>query len=245
MKFLIFCLAFTSFSYAGDLEDILKTHLQSLGGVDAIEAIESMKVKAKMVVETPQGSMELPMSIYADKNRVYINTNFQGMEMIQCINGDKGWTTNPMMGPDPVDMTEKQIRSLKVMTDTGGDFYKHKDKGHTLKYLGKEDVEGTEAHKIEVTTKDGDVRTHFLDTEYCLVIRTDSENEQMGQTFKAQSYPGDYKAVNGVMIPHSNRIAVGPQSMNMIFESFEVGATIDDAVFEKPKKPEAAAPEKN
>ncbi len=45
-------------------------------------------------------------------------------------------------------------------------------KGSTLTYLGTEDVDGTDAHKIKVAQKDGDTLTVFLDPDYFLTIRT-------------------------------------------------------------------------
>ena len=46
--------------------------------------------------------------------------------------------------------------------DTQGSLVDYKAKGHSVEYLGKEDVEGTEAHKLKLTHKSGKTETMFL-----------------------------------------------------------------------------------
>ena len=47
----------------------------------------------------------------------------------------------------------------------------YKAKGHTVELVGKEKVEGTDAYKLKVTLKNGDVRYIYLDAETYLEIR--------------------------------------------------------------------------
>ena len=53
-----------------------------------------------------------------------------------------------------------------------GPLVDYKAKGYTLDYLGTEDVDGTDAHKLRVTRPNGDVIYVYLDPDYFLEIRT-------------------------------------------------------------------------
>ena len=50
--------------------------------------------------------------------------------------------------------------------DFTGVLVDYKAKGYTLDYLGTEDVDGTDAHKLRVTRPNGDVSYVYLDPDY-------------------------------------------------------------------------------
>ena len=52
-----------------------------------------------------------------------------------------------------------------------------KEKGSTVEYLGAEDVDGTLAHKLKVTRKNGDISYVYLDPEHFLEIRVTTQRD--------------------------------------------------------------------
>lgn len=246
VKYLIvsLCLAFTSALFAGEVDDILKKHWEAQGGEKALLNVTSYAMEGVIAVNTPQGPMEIPLSIKMKKeNKLQIVATFQGMAMTQCLNGESGWKINPMMGSSSAeDLTEQELKELKKQADWMGDLWDYKSKGISVEYKGKVDVEGTEAFHLASTNKDGEVTDHYIDTENYILIKTFGSQIQNGMKMEADTIYSDYKEVGGIVMAHSLTIQPkgGMPSTELRFESIEVNSDISDALFEKPSEAEKA-----
>ena len=69
--------------------------------------------------------------------------------------------------------------------------------------MGLEPVEGTDAFKLKVTLKSGDVRYFYMDTDYYVPIKIETKRIVRGAEHEYESTLGDYKQVGGVYLPHS------------------------------------------
>ena len=97
---------------AGELDDIFSKHYEAVGGKDTVMSLKSMKANAKIVISSPQGDMEIPLTLMTkDNSKARAETNFQGMTMIQATDGETSWQVNPMMGStDPQDMSAEEAK---------------------------------------------------------------------------------------------------------------------------------------
>jgi hypothetical protein len=113
----------------------------------------------------------------------------------------------------------------------------YEEEGIELEFLGTDEVEGTEAYKILVTKENGNTQTFFLDTEYCLPFRVESEREVQGQMVEAVTTMGDYKEVDGLIMAHSieTRSPQMPQAQIMTIDEVTVNPEYDPAVFTMPE----------
>ncbi len=69
--------------------------------------------------------------------------------------------------------------------------------------VGREDVKGTEAYKMKVVRKNGDVNFVYLDPDHYLEIRTVSQRTEQGAQIETETDLGDYEKIAGVFIPFS------------------------------------------
>ena len=98
-------------------------------------------------------------------------------------------------------------RTLAREADIDGPLVDWREKGHRVEYLGTEDVDGTPAHKLRVTLKDGDTQYVFLDPDYLLEIRVrDRVAASAGSSAITETDLGDYEQVAGVWFPMSMRV---------------------------------------
>ncbi len=87
------------------------------------------------------------------------------------------------------------------------------------------------------------MQTIFLDEKSFLTVKIISKVKQMGQEFEAETLPGNYKPVEGVMMPFSTDMKVNKQAgMQMQFEKVDVNVPVDDAVFAMPEVKKADPP---
>ena len=111
-----------------------------------------------------------------------------------------------------------------------------KEQGSTVTYLGTEDVEGTQAHKLKVVRKNGDVNFVYLDPDHFLDIRILSQRIEQGAQIEVETDLGDYDKVNGVFLPFS--IESGPRDstdkQKIVLDKAEANIPVDDAIFHFP-----------
>ena len=223
---------------AGELEDVVAKHLEARGGLDKIEGVESARISGKMIF--PGGAMEAPLVMqWKQPNKLRFEFTFQGMTGIQAYDGESGWAVMPFQGrTDPEPMTEDQLKQFDEQADFHGAFVNSEKKGYKLEYLGTEEVEGTEAHKIKVTNKNGEETLVFLDAEYFLEIKSESKRTIRGQELEIEASQGDYKEVDGLMMGHSfeSKPKGAEAGQSIVFEKIELNVELDDSLFQMPEK---------
>jgi outer membrane lipoprotein-sorting protein len=235
-----------SAAWAQSADDVVAKHIQAMGGIEKIKAVQSVRLTGKM---NAQG-MELPFTTEIVRpNKVRTEFTVQGMTGIQAFDGEKGWMLMPFMGKkDPEEMPSEQLKRMQDEADIDGILVDYKAKGSTLELLGKEDLEGSPAYKLRMTKKNGDVLTLFVDAETHLLLKQIAKMNMMGQEVEGETVFGSFKEVGGMMFPHSmeSKAAGQPGAMSMTIDKVELNPTIDTARFSMPKveKPAAPAPPK-
>ena len=109
-------------------------------------------------------------------------------------------------------------------------------KGARVDYLGTEDIDGTDAHKLRVTLKDGDVQYVYLDPDYFLVIRIVYLRTVRGARVETETDLGNYEKVDGVYFPFSiDSGAKGePRTRKITIEKARANVDLPDALFRFP-----------
>jgi outer membrane lipoprotein-sorting protein len=221
------------------VDQIVQKHTQALGGVDKLKAIQSVTVTGK--ASLMGGQMEAPITMKMKRPAsMRMEMTMQGKSLVQAFDGVTAWSINPFMGAmDPQKSNDEDTKSARDDADfIDGSLVDYRTKGHTVELIGKEDVEGTAAYKLKVTKKGGTVEYEYLDAQTFLPIKTTGKRKQMGQELEVESVPGNYKAVNGVMMPFSlSQKANGRPAMDLTIDKVEVNTPMDDAIFKMPEKP--------
>jgi outer membrane lipoprotein-sorting protein len=227
-------------------DEIINKHLQARGGKDKIKAVQAERMTGKMVMG--QG-MEAPVVMeLARPNKMRMEFTIQGMTGVQAFDGKGGWSVMPFMGKtEPEAMSAEDIRQAEDQADMDGLLVDYKEKGHQVEYVGKEDVEGTPAHKLKVTKKNGDVVNVYIDAESYMDIKESGKVKVRGQEIEGQTTFGDFKTVDGLVFPFSieQKPQGAPAGMVITISKVEVNPTMDASRFAMPAaKPAAAAGEK-
>src|SRR6185369_9015172 len=142
----IILLLFSATTFAQTVDEIIASHFKAMGGKDKIASVKSLKMKGNIDIGP---DMKAPFTIFMkDGSKVRFEMDLQGMKMIQALEGDSGWYINPFGGKtDPERMSPESVKDSKEQADFTGPLYNYKEKGNTIEYLGKEDMEGTDTYK--------------------------------------------------------------------------------------------------
>lgn len=239
MKKTLFFVAFllaAVFAQAQNAEEIVGKHLKATGA-ENWSKINSIKMEAKIASDAAAG-MAILWNMTATRDKAArMDVSVMGMSQIVVINGDKGWATNPFAGQnDPEPMTADQVESMKDMTDIDGSLVGYKEKGYTLEYVGTEDVEGTEAIKIKVN-KGKKTEYSFFDPATYYEIKNVDVEEVDGKTAESATFYSNFKTQDGIVLPFTmqqNGGGMGNSTITITTATFN--PTVDDAIFEMPKK---------
>jgi hypothetical protein len=218
-------------------DELVAKNIEAKGGIEKLRAIESVRFSGKLVVNG--GLLQLDyVALIKRPQFVRYEANLQGLTQVQAFDGAQAWQINPFLGrKDPEKLSADDAKGMgEDAADVIGALVDYKEKGHRLDYLGTEDVDGTEAHKLRVTRANGDVIYVYLDPDYFLEIRTLSRRIEHGVPNETITDYGDYEKVNGVYLPLSQE--TGPKGSSdrqkVQFETAEINVVKDDAVFHFP-----------
>lgn len=241
MKNIILGTFLTLFAFAAQAQtsadEIIAKHVEAMGSAKMAE-LKSMKMEAKVSVQQAPG-MEIPITISIINNKcARIDVSVMGMQQITCINGDEGWGNNPFMGKtEPEPLTKDQVVSMKEMTDLSGSFYDYKKKGYTAEYLGKEDLEGTEVHKIKLVKGPTKTEYAFIDPENFYQIKSIEIDMVDGKEVSEETVFSNFKTVDGLTFPYTmeqNNPMMGASVTT--FTNIALNPELDEAMFKMPKK---------
>ncbi len=147
------------------------------------------------------------------------------------------WRISPFQGrKDPERLSEEDSKSIADSAYLAGPLVDYKKQGSTIEYLGTEDVDGTLAHKLKVTLKNGDVEYVYLDPDHFLEIRVVSQRSVRGTETEDVTDYGDYEQINGVFFPFSisSRSKDGSNETTITIEKAKANIAMSDALFAFP-----------
>lgn len=220
---------------------LVDKNIAAKGGREALDALKSVRLTGRMLVN--QGQLELGFAQTKKRGSlVRAEVSLQGLTMVQAYDGTQAWQIAPFQGrKDPEKMSADDAKSLIEDSDLTGFLVDWKAKGSTVEYVGREDVDGTLAHKVKVTLKNGDLAWVYLDPDHFLEIRVLSQRIERGAQVEIETDLGDYEKVGGVFLPFS--IEAGRKGSSnkqkILISKGEANPALDDALF---KFPAAAAP---
>jgi outer membrane lipoprotein-sorting protein len=227
--------SFSAIGRAQTLDDIVAKTLAAQG-LDKLKSVQTIRMTGTMSI-TPPG---IDAAVVIESKRpmkVRMTLTVQGIENTQAYDGQAGWSFMPVQGKaNPEPATAEELKDLRQQADMDGALVDYKTKGHKVELVGKEPVEGTDAWKLKLTLKDGDVQYYYIDTEHYLPIKVDTTRIVNGADVKAETLIGDYKDEGGVMMPHSieARVPAVGVTQKIAVQKVEMNVPIDDARFKMP-----------
>lgn len=231
-------LAVASGAHGLTADELIAKNLEARGGIDKLRAIQSLRQVGKMQVTRDDSSLEYRHLELVTRGRGYRSeATLQGLTSIRAYDGRDGWSVQPWGGrKDPRRLSADETKALARALDLDGPLVDYAMKGHAVEYLGTEDVDGTEAHRLKVSLADGDVQYLYLDPDYFLEIRIVTVSKVRGVEYEQETDLGNYEQVAGVYLPFSLESGPkgGPKGRKVTIEKAEVNVVVEDALFHFP-----------
>lgn len=228
---------------AQTVDELVAKNIEARGGLARLKAVNSVRLTGKAAMGP---GIEVPVVLEIRRpNQMRMEMQFQGMTAVQAYDGRVGWSVAPFMGrKDPEALPPEALKNLEEQADIDGPLVDWKAKGHTVELAGREMVEGTNTYKLKVTLKNGDVRHLYLDPDAFLEIKGDGKRTVRGSELETETTIGDYKEVEGLMLPHSFEAGAKgrPEKQKITIEKVELNVPLDDSRFRMPAPSAVASP---
>ena len=212
-------------AFAWTADELVAKNLEARGGAAKLKAITSVHTVGKVRAGGGLDAKTESWAVSPDKFRSEFS--MQGMTAIQAWDGKQAWAVRPFGGRrDPQKIAPDDAKDLIERADPAGPLVDYAAKGSKVEYLGTEDIDGTDAHKLRVTLKNGDVQYLYLDPDCYLEIRVVSHRMIRGQEEVSTVDLGEYEKVGGIFFPFE----IGRNHL----DSLELGVAVDPQVFAFP-----------
>jgi photosystem II stability/assembly factor-like uncharacterized protein len=225
-------------AHALTVDEVVAKNIEARGGAARIKAVQSFRFTGKMVIGGGDFHLEAGYGLLQKRGgMVRQEMSLQGLTSVDAFDGKEGWRVQPFQGRrDPERVSPDEARQLSHQADFDGPLVDWKQKGHTVEYLGTEDVDGTQAHKLRLTRKDGDIEYIYLDPDAWLEIRITRVVKRRGIEETSETDLGDYEQVAGIWVPFAIESGAKgqPKGMHMTIEHAEVDVAPPDSLFQYP-----------
>lgn len=227
-------------------DDIIAKYIARIGGIETIQAAHSVRRTGKFI--GGGGFEAIVVQENKRPNLVREEFSLQGMTAVTAYDGKTGWKIDPFGGKkDAESLSEDEMHSILLDADFDEPLVGYKQKGSKAELVGTDQIEGTDVYKLRLTLPNGDVRQYYMDSDSYVPIRMEEKRIIRGAEQEFETTLGDYKPVNGWLMPFS--IESGPKGQDkstVHYEKIESNVALDDRRFVKPvvvSKP--ASPERN
>ena len=228
----ILLILMANFAGAQTVDNILKKHFEAVGQ-EKLMAAKNIYIKAKV----NRMGMDIPMEMKVKRpDKFSIRMEVQGQIVTQIYDGEKGWLIAPGLSLEPQELTGDMLEQAKKQPESllEGDLYDYDKKGSTAAFLGKVNLNGTEAFRIKLTTSDGNEMEFFMNTNTYLIEKANATISSGDQSVEVEQLMSNYKTFDGITLPLKIEQKSPIGNATIIVEDVRFDENFDDSIFKKP-----------
>jgi len=217
-------------------DELAAKNIEARGGSTALAAVKSVRRSGQLLVNGGRFTLGMVETRQRPES-IRDELTLQGLTQVESFDGKEGWKIDPFQGrKDPERTSPDDLKGLIEDAQIGGPLEDYKARGATLEYSGTEDIDGTAAHKLKLTQKNGDVQYVYLDPDYFLEIRIESQRSVRGVRQTTITELGEYEKVADVF--WATAITSGRKGdsspAKIIYDKVEVNIPLDAGYFSFP-----------
>ena len=212
---------------AQSLEEIINKYTIA-NKLDKVSGFKTIKITGKISMM----NMDMQMDIWMkNPNKIKSVTSFNGQEIVQVFDGEKGYSINPMAGSNtPVEMTSDQIKEV-IRNNMFQNYMANYLKEGKLTLEGEDAVNGKPAFKVKAALDGGNSAIMFIDKSTYLITKSIANVNQGGMAMSIESYPSEYTETSGILLPMKTTTSASGMEIVTTFTKVEVDVPIEDSVF--------------
>jgi dipeptidyl aminopeptidase/acylaminoacyl peptidase len=212
-------------------EAILDGLVEATGGVEAYAKLENRIMSGS--IEFVSQELSIPFTVYQGRPiKQYILSESVVFGRFESgTDGDVVWEKSQMSGSLIKEGQERDIVLMDATFDAIPNWRKYFDR---VELVGVEEIDGRACYKLWLESKTGIELTSYLDRETNLPVKTEITLDLPAGRILVESWPSDYREVDGIVIPHVNRQMTAGQARVTTLERIEHNVELPAGVFELP-----------
>ena len=183
-------------------QKVIANYLDKVGGTEAIESVSSYAIKATATIQ----GMTLELATSAKGDNYTQEMKMMGNVMQRSVLTESE-AYQEMQG-QRIPMSEEDRQKMQLETGIVAELAWVNNP--EIKLTAIESVNGSDAYVVQLTED----RSLYFDVNTGLKVQEIVTVEAGGQTITQKASFGDYKEINGVLIPHSVSRNLGPQTVD-------------------------------
>lgn len=229
-----FALALSATAQTAD--EVINKYADAIGGKAKIAAVKNLYLEGEVDAQ----GQKIPMKFWFVINKkMRQEVTFNGMTQYTIVRNDSGWVFSPFQGQKQAEpMTADEVKSSQTQLDFPGmELINYKEKGYKVTYQGKDDVDGTEAFKIEEKISDSLSQTYYIDPDTYYVIRVKQKATVNGKVEDMNiDYSSYQKTADGLVFPMNENLGGGDDGGGQIkFTAIKTNIDMDPKLFSPTK----------
>lgn len=229
MLFLFALLMACNYAYSQTVEEIYANNMKARGG----DKFVNYKTKIVKMASTMQG-IDVKTKIFREgSDKLRVETTAEGQKEIAVLNGEHGWVSS---GTEAKELKKTQLNLVKSQDFTNTDLRNYKTRFKSLECLGKVKVDGIEAYKMKIVTKEDKEFSLYINAETYLEHKVSSTVEGTdNQEHEIEVFYSKYKSFDGCKFPTKIELkGDGSAMQTMYIDDMDIDKTIDAKNFERP-----------
>ncbi len=230
---LLFALSVGVFAKAQTADEIIAKHIKAHGGEKNWEKLDAIAIHGMFT------AFSVEKEFYALKTKegfyfsdLYLNDD---KKVVEGNDGENYWVNDPWFEIPYARKTNRAETNVMIQkADLVTPFYKYKEHGYTVEYLGQKEIEGVDAHVLKLTRANGFEETWYLDASTYLEFKCESMWSDFARALPCETFFEDFREVDGLVLPFYVERMFGQRNRMLTIEKIEINPEYDPAVFEMP-----------
>ena len=197
---------------------VLAKYVEATGGEAAFTALTSRVTRARMEITGAAVVISLTAYAAAPGNMYTVAESEATGRLESGVSDGVAWENSALRGPSVKDGAERDD-ALKAATFDRLAHWKEHLK--SVECTGTADVNGKLAYRVTAVPKLSTPETLFFDVESGLLVRVETTVTTSGGPVPVVAEPGDYRKVDGIMMPFTSRMKVMGQERVLTIEKVE------------------------
>jgi outer membrane lipoprotein-sorting protein len=221
------------------LDRVLAKNQDAVGGSTAINQVQTLRLTTSTTLGGDPAKVAMTITLKRP-NLTRMDSLSQGKAVASGFDGKSAWVINPATGvAESMNLGKTASGSLTsfqidgILGSLNGIL-----SGQQTHLMGVEVVQGANAYHLQATRTDGIVSDYYVDQTTYLIVKSTTQIPQDNGTQTVESYPTDYRKVNGLMCAYSLDVKIaGELVFRKQVQQVETNPTIDDSTFKMPSAP--------
>ncbi|MDX1700500.1 MAG: hypothetical protein R3250_07785, partial [Melioribacteraceae bacterium] len=206
-------------------ESVIEDYINAIGGRERLTKIEDKTTKLKGAAQGMDMKLTISQKI---PNKLYQELDFSVGKQLTVFDGKRG----KIEGMGQVQKLEGEKAEQLAYQSTMNAFLDYAANNISLSLDGIENINGTDAYKITLTSQDDRKYIHYYDVNTAYKLREITTIDTPQGSFTQIIDLDDYKDVDGIMNAFKLTQKMGAREVELNVESIEYNTGLDDSMFE-------------